>query len=315
MLAFSRVPGNAFSFWIRQSLRWSRGAPTLPHEPKENLFAYLAADGADGNPSPETPAGAGAAATAEKHERELRSRYRLAPLAEASTRALYRKNLYLLDILEQACEGLPIPALKAGPDEVADATGIHAGANVECGGGTLTALDVGSQDWHYVFALERWLRYANASDGRMVALKGVEVDGYGIYPDFRSRKDYAQAYLAQSGNADVTYEVGDFLKTCGGGYDVMTWFYPFMTRHHLLLWGLPLRFFRPVGLLEKAVALIKPGGWMLVFTHTLREHALFLELGKAVPGFELAREGRVKSRLVDFYAEVADRRYSVWRRI
>ncbi|MEO7424817.1 MAG: hypothetical protein ABI036_06500 [Fibrobacteria bacterium] len=280
MLAFSRIPGNAVSFWIRRTLRWSRGAPSLPHESKENLFAYL----------PDEDAG-----QAEMRERDLRSRYRLATLADASTRALYRKNLYLLDMLEQAWGGL-------GKDEGE-------------GGMPVKALDVGSQDWHYVFALERWLRYRNAPPRRRVELKGVEVDGYGIYPDFRSRKDYALAYAAQTDNPDIVYEVGDFLQTEGGGVEVLTWFYPFVTRHHLLLWGLPLRFYRPAGLLAKAAGLVKAGGRMLVFTHTLQEHALFLELGRAAPGLTLEREGQVKSRLVDFYRDVADRRYSVWRRI
>jgi hypothetical protein len=147
-----------------------------------------------------------------------------------------------------------------------------------------------------------------------VALKGVEVDGYGIYPDFRSRKDYALAYAAQTGNPEVGYEVGDFLKTGGGGYDLITLFYPFVTRHHLLLWGLPLRYFRPESLLDKAAALIRPGGFLLAFTHTLREHELFLGLGRKTPGFELVREGRALSRLVDFHEDVEDRRFSVWRR-
>ncbi|HKP95688.1 MAG TPA: hypothetical protein VJ385_08015 [Fibrobacteria bacterium] len=301
MLAFSRIPGNAFSFWVRQTLRWSRGRPILPHEPKEDLFAYLGAEEAPagGAPGGGTPGG-------EARERELRNRYDLTPLARASTRALYRKNLYLLDILEKACEGLPIP--EGSPPA-----------------GSIRALDVGSQDWHYVFALERWLRHGTGSrDGRTgaagkterpVFLKGVEVDGYGIYPDFRSRRDYAQAYLAQTENPEVVFEVGDFLKTGGGGYDLLTLFYPFVTRHHLLLWGLPLRFFQPGKLLEKAAALTRPGGWMLVFTHTLKEHDLFLDLGKRAGGYALVREGRALSRLVDFHEDVADRRFSVWRRI
>jgi hypothetical protein len=299
MLAFSRIPGNAFSFWIRKTLRWSRGMPALPNENKENLFAYLAAGAAGAEAAGAEAAGAGAAGVVEARERELRERYRLAPLANASTRALYRKNLYLLDILEQACEGLPIPA---GED---DAPGKP---------GSLKALDVGSQDWHYVFALERWLRHANGGEARRVRLKGVEVDGYGIYADFRSRLDYARAYAAQTGNPDVAFEVGDFLKIQGGGYSLITLFYPFVTRHHLLLWGLPLRLFQPAGLLAKAAAMLRSGGWMLVFTHTRKEHELFLALGKSAGDFELAREGRALSRLVDFHEDVADRRFSVWRR-
>jgi hypothetical protein len=314
MLAFSRIPGNAFSFWIRQTLRWSRGRPALPHEPKDDLFAYLP-PGSEGARAGASVRGSAVGASAygrsaaEARERDLRDRYRLTPFFEASTRALYRKTLYLIDILEQACAGLSIPDPQAR---------------------SLKALDVGSQDWHYVFGLERWLRFGNAwgngtedgsggdgidaSRGRRVALKGVEVDGYGIYPDFHSRKDYALAYAAQTGNPEVEYEVGDFLKTGGGGYDLLTLFYPFVTRHHLLLWGLPLRYFRPEPLLDKAAASIRPGGFLLAFTHTLREHEAFLELGRKTAGLELIREGRALSRLVDFHEAVEDRRFSLWRR-
>ena len=286
MLAFSRIPGNAFSFWIRRTLRWSRGAPALPHEPKADLFDYL--------PKP---------AEGQAREAALRAQYRLQPLYDASTRALYRKNLYLIDILEQAAAGLPLPM---------------AAARTGAESGTLEAMDVGSQDWHYAFGLERWLRFfGGAPAGRRVALRGVEVDGYGIYPDFRSRKDYAGAYVRQTGNSDVTYEVGDILDVGSGNgaaLDIVTIFYPFVTRHHLLLWGLPLRFFRPERLLEKAAELIRPGGWLLVFTHTLKEHELFVDLGKACGRFDLVREGNALSKLVDFHEDVEDRRFSVWLR-
>src|SRR4051812_15250801 len=123
MLAFSRIPGNAFSFWIRQKLRWSRGRPELPHESKENLFDYLEDDSER--------------AFAVAREQELRARYGLDDLERASTQAIYRKNLYLVDLLERAVQGLTLPDLGARP---------------------LRAVDVGAQDWHYVFGLERWLR-------------------------------------------------------------------------------------------------------------------------------------------------------------
>lgn len=277
MLAFSRIPGNALSFWIRKTLRWSRGRPSLPDESKDGLFAFLG----------------GGAGEAIARETVLRERYRLDPLASASTRGLYRKNLYLLDILEKAVEGLPIPTPEAPLVE---------------------ALDAGSQDWHYVFALERWLRFANRVAGRRVSLTGVEVDGYGIYSDFHSRRDYAEAYAGQTGNPEATFEVGDFLEPRNRKYDILTAFYPFVLRHHLLLWGLPLRYFKPDRFFPKAAALIRPGGWLLVFTHTLREHESLLEWGRASPGFALAREGNALSDLVEFHEDVADRRFSVWMR-
>lgn len=285
LLAFTRIPGNAFSFWIRQTLHWSRGRPSLPQESKTGLFDYLEEE----------------AEPANAREADLSSRYDLRPLAKASTAALYRKNLYLLDTLEKATEGLPMPVATEGG---------------------IKALDVGSQDWHYVFGLERWLRFLNRPEdqghgqaqdpGRRVDLTGLELDGYGIYADFHSRRDYARAYAAQTANPEVRYEIGDFLKSRGGGYDIITIFYPFVTRYQLLLWGLPLRFYSPRNFLAKAAEQNRPGGWLVVFCHTRREHELFLELGRATAAYSLLREGQVVSNLVDFHEAVADRRFSIW---
>ena len=286
MLAFTRIPGNAFSFWIRQKLRWSRGRPQLPQESKQDLFAYLE-NGRE--PAGSQPGSFGREAAIAR-EVELRARYHLDPLEGASTQSLYRKNLYLVDLLERSTKDLNMPI---------------------AGRTALKALDVGAQDWHYVFALERWLRH----HGRQVSLRGVEVDGHGIYPDFRSRKDYALAYAAQTGNPDVLYRVGDFLADTERDFDIITIFYPFVTRHHLLLWGLPLRYFQPMKLLSKAADMTRPGGWLVVFTHSRNEHLVFLDLGRKSEGYELINEGPALSSLVDFHAEVADRHFSVWRRL
>lgn len=225
----------------------------------------------------------------------MRERYALAGLRARSSAANYRKNLYLIDILERAGEGLDLPPREAD---------------------TLRAADVGSQDFHYAFGLERWLGRGNRPDGaspRAVGLEGVEVDGHGIYPDFRSRRDHARAYAAQTGNPEVTYRVADFARAPGGPYDLITWFYPFVTAHHLLLWGLPLTLYRPAALVESTFASLRPGGWMIVTAHTEKEHLLFLERARAA-GFRLEREGPARSPLVDFHADVEDRRFSIWIR-
>ena len=277
LIAFSRIPGNWLSFWIRERMHWSKGRPGLYQEAKEGLFGYLGQD----------------AAAAEARSRELSERYRLEPLARLSTVALYRKNLYLIDCLERAAEGLP---------------------DFPEGAGAVRAVDVGCQDWHYVFGLERWLRHWKSPGDRRVALKGIELDGYGIYADFHSRRDYASAYAEQTENPGIVYETGDFLKSREAGCDLVTIFYPFVTRYALLLWGLPLRFFTPAGILAKSAAVMRPGGWLLVFNHTEEEHRLFLTLGRASESFELLREGRALSNLVDFHEAVEDRRFSIWRK-
>ncbi len=293
LLAFTRIPGNAFSFWIRQTLHWSRGRPSLPQESKADLFDYL--------PQPEET-------IALAREAELRSRFDLEPLAQASTAALYRKNLYLLDTLETATKGLSPPS---GSDRESTAP------SAAPAGGSVKALDVGSQDWHYVFGLERWLRFRDCDrpQGRRVDLTGLELDGYGIYADFHSRRDYAWAYAAQTGNPEARYVIGDFLKSQGRGYDVITIFYPFVTRYQLLLWGLPLRFYSPRHFLTQAAAQNRAGGWLVVFCHSVREHELFLQLGRATEAYRLLREGPVASKLVDFHESVTERRFSIWEKI
>lgn len=278
LLAFTRIPGNALSFAIRRTLRWSRGTPRLWQESKDGLFAYL------------PPA---AAASAEAREASLRERHGLDPLKALSTASLYRKNLYLIECLERAAEGLASPGDPGRP---------------------LKALDVGSQDWHYVFGLERWLRHLQLGAG-LPLLTGLELDGYGIYPDFHSRKDYAEAYAAQAGNPQVRYLVGDFLRHEGRDYDLVTIFYPFVTRYAILLWGLPLHFFLPGKMVAKAAEAVRPGGWLLVFNHTEEEHGVFLGLGRASGRFELLKSGPVVSDLVDFHAEIEGRSFSIWRRL
>jgi SAM-dependent methyltransferase len=277
LLAFTRIPGNLFSFGVRRVVRCSRGKPTLLQESKNDLFAYLR-EGRE---------------EAEARAALLHARYQLEPLSRLSTAALYRKNLYLLDLLEKATQALPLPF---------------------SGGRGVKALDVGSKDWYYLFALERWLRRHNRERGEPVKLTGVEVDGYLIDAHFYSCRDYAEAYREQTGNPEVRYTVGDFLAWRDGEQDIIFLFYPLLLRSHVLLWGLPLRYYAPKKILSKAAALTRPGGWLVVLCHTLAEHEILLEFCRAMGGYGLLREGKGGSNLSDFHGETDDCRFSVWER-
>lgn len=274
LLALVRIPGNAFSFWLRTTWRWSRGMPELAHEPKADLFAYLH----EGRPAAEQRAAA------------LHDRYQLAPLAQCSTAPLYRKNLYLLDILEQASAGLPLPAIA---------------------GDVVSALDVGAQDWYYVFALERWLHQVNHCP---VFLKGLEVDGHARYSNLHTRREYALAYAAQTGNPQVVYEVGDFLRSREVGCDFVFLCYPLLIRYQVLLWGLPLRYFAPQRFIDQAVATLRPGGWLVALFHNPREQAVAMELVTASGCCRLLREGQAPSDLVNFQGEVDESRFAIWQK-
>ncbi len=85
-LTVAFAPVNRVRFALRRALGFSRGAPTLPNEPKDALFAYL--EGA-------------ARMKAEARAEELVHAYGLTRLREHSTRVAMRENLYVLDLLDR----------------------------------------------------------------------------------------------------------------------------------------------------------------------------------------------------------------------
>lgn len=159
-LATLKAPFDAVAFALRSRLRWRRGAPPHPNEPKDALFA-----GHD--PSLR------AALTA--REAALRARYDLAALHARSSAEVYRENLYVLDALDAHADCLPAqPAVRA--------------------------LDVGSKDFCYATALHRWLRHGHTGAPRAVQLDGIEIDGHPVYRDGYARADHAEAYAREAGD-------------------------------------------------------------------------------------------------------------------
>ena len=279
LLAYTRIPGNILSFWLRRTIRWSRGTPRLINEPKEQLFSYLSED----------------RHKAERRAKELNRQFHLSQLEKHSPASLYRQNLYQLDLLEQATQSLDIPPCKKKS--------------------LIKAVDVGSQDWRYVFALERWLRFRCSNGAMQVHLDGVELDGYEILSDLYSRADYARMYAKQTGNPDVRYLIADYLQYQKSENDFTFIFYPIVLRYQILLWGLPLTCFTPDKLLAHAAQLTRPGGWIIIFCHNIREHEAVLTLAASNSNLRLVREGKAESNLLDFQGEANDTRFSIWQRI
>ena len=279
LLAYTRIPGNILSFWLRRTIRWPQRTPKLINEPKENLFSYLPEDQRQ----------------TEHRAEDLRQKYHLTPIAEHSPASLYRQNLYQLDLLELATQSLDIPEVNAK--------------------NMIKAVDVGSQDWRYVFALERWLRFRCGNGTQQVHLDGVELDGYEILADLYSRADYARMYARQTGNPDVRYLIADFLHYRELENDFVFIFYPIVLRYQILLWGLPLSCFAPDKLLTHAAQLTRPGGWIILFCHNIREHEEVLSLVKGNSNLRLVREGKAESNLLDFQGEPNDTRFSIWQKV
>lgn len=240
-VALLRAPVAEVGFLLRDSLRWRRGAVALRGEPKDALFAD----------DPATAAQLTSLATA----------YELSPLRARSSVSHWLANLACL-------RGLARLAAAAGAKMPASADGV------------VRAIDVGSGDFHYAFALQRWLARSGAAAPRAVDLCGVEVDGYGVYRDGHARVDHATAHaaLATCDGATVRYAVADATCLRRPAVDVATAFFPFLSAYACLQWGLPVSRLRPRRFVQRAVAMVRPGGWIVVVNQTASERAQLARL-------------------------------------
>ncbi|MCB9876732.1 MAG: hypothetical protein H6835_03930 [Planctomycetes bacterium] len=272
-----RAPANELGFVVRSTLRWRRGAPPRRGGDGPTLFAWLPAARRDG-----------------AHERAaaLTQRYDLGALREAVDAPVFARNLARLEGLERLIGGRAAPL---GPD------------------GALRAVDVGCGDFHYATALQRGL--SRAAGGARVVLRGVELDGHGVYRDGHSRADHAAAHAAGAGRGGdlVTFETGDVAAMRLPEQDVVTAFFPFLTAYACLQWGTPLSRLRPRRLLRRAVQALRPGGWLLVVNQTVDEHRRLCRLLRELP-VERLRRCRFGSDLVPEAGRTAGQVASLWRR-
>lgn len=276
-LALLRAPQNAVAFTVRSRVRWSRGTADLRNESKNRLFDHL--------PTPRW-------AEAESEERDLRARYGLETLRSRSTCLVYAENLAMLESLETLCgdERLPV-----GAD------------------GALRAVDVGSGVFGYATALQRFLARGGKGPHRHAILRGIEIDGHGVYRDGHSRADHARAHASLAGS-DVHFQVGDFTALPIPEQDVVTMWFPFVERFSLLQWGLPLSLFDPARLLSRAVATVRKGGLLLVANQTETEAERTASLLRAEP-VQHVRTASLATDLVPYGARTAGRVGSIWRRV
>ncbi len=185
----------------------------------------------------------------EARERDLRRRYDLEGYRRASTRRDYRDGLWRIAALETALEGLSPPPVRR-------------------------VVDVGSKNFSYALPLSQFVR--TWSGQVAFELHGVEVDPGGLYLDGHTRAEYAEAHLAQAGGGQMHFV--DFQDFDPGPVDLVTWFFPFVTRKALLAWGLPLKLFRPRALLSHALRLLREGGVLVAVHQTPVEQQRWVEL-------------------------------------
>lgn len=270
LLAYTRIPGNILAYWARGWLPGPRACPALPGEELTELFRTW--------PLPLREA-------AERREEELRARYRLVPLRAHCSRFVYLKALWSLAVWEEAMAA-------AGPATTARTLERR----------ELQVVDVGSMNWEYVFALERfWRHYAETERarpgvGRRIRLLGVEVNGQARDHRGVTHAAQAHAYAAQTGNDLVRYRVRNFLavgreELRSEGADVVTVFFPFLFHYGALLWGLPPWLCRPEAILRQARALLRPGGLLFLLVHTPDEYRRLRTLAARLPELRVAAAG------------------------
>lgn len=274
-----RAPANELGFLVRSSLRWSRGEPTLPNESKQALFDFL--------PPAERSA-------AERRLGGWRRWPEVAALAAHGSRTTLLDAVHRLEGLERLVGALRLPRRADG---------------------VVRAIDVGCGDFRYAAALAGWLGHHGTDPRRPVVLRGIEVDGFGVYRDGHARADHARAHarLAAVGGAEVRFDVADFARKRWPEQDVVSLFFPFLGVRPCLAWGLPLSRLRPTRLLRRAVASVRPGGWLLVVDQTQAELRRVRQLLADQPVTCLA-EASFATTLVPWAERTADQVASLWQR-
>ncbi len=188
----------------------------------------------------ETPARELPRLTSEQDERiaALRTRYQVQ--FELGMSAVTAANNYeYLDILDRAWDaaGLARPR-----------------------GGCLS--DIGCASFWYAAALDAFFRPER--------LVGVEVEGYRLFRDGRTRIDYARGYLAAF--ADARFVVADYRDLVLPAEIITAWF-PFVTPAAILAWRLPLSLLAPEGFFGRVHQNLRPDGLFVMVNHGAHEAA------------------------------------------
>jgi hypothetical protein len=177
----------------------------------------------------------------------------------------YRKNLATLWILEQLLGNVALPK-----------------------GIVLKVLEAGCQDFSRLPSLSQYL----FTRGHASQIAGVELDAYRILHNFHSRADLANHYSQYVPGSQ--YRSGDIFQI-DEQYDLFLAFYPFVSPHPALAWGLPMEFGSAKRWVEGLMRNVKPEGYALVVQQGSWEEQ---EFDTAMP-FGAFRLQLVERKIVD----------------
>ena len=131
-------------------------------------------------------------------------------------------------------------------------------------GASLKVLDVGARNFSLAPVFHRLFR----KHGFQPEVRGIEIDANRRLRNFRTRRDYAAFFVAQT--PDAQFHACDFLKWETPA-DCIFALNPFVTKSPLLAWGLPLKLFRPEDFFQKLAALLAPSKGLLFVTNPTPE--------------------------------------------
>ena len=123
--------------------------------------------------------------------------------------------------------------------------------------------DVGCASFWYAAALDVFFRPR--------ALVGVDVEGFRLFKDGRTRRDYAAGYVEARPHA--RFVIADY-ETYSEPADIITAWFPFLTPAAILAWRLPLGLLRPGRLFQQIQHNLKPDGVFVMINHGAREAEL-----------------------------------------
>jgi hypothetical protein len=188
----------------------------------------------------------------------LKTKYQLESLFHHSTTLNYLLNLNRLHQLQTLFDQAKILKNQKIPED-------------------LKVLEVGVKNWETLFSLRQFMGTLSQGD-----IYGVEVDVYGIYPNFYSRLDTIKSHVKEVGDKNVIFIQGDFndpnLLPQSIKFSFIFLFFPFLIRQTQVLWGLPDKFFNPDQYVKNVMSKLAAGGFVVLFNQNEEELKNFSDL-------------------------------------
>ena len=171
-------------------------------------------------------------------------------------------------------------------------------------------LEPGCQDFNRLPAIHTFFQ----NRGIYPTITGLELDPFRILQNLFSRHDLAQYYRSLCKNSHTEYFGADFFHyRPSWPSDLIFAFYPFVSPHPALAWGLPEEFGNPDAWLESIFENLRENGQALVLHQGNWEEEEFDEALKRNPGkLSLLRRERL---ICPFYPELHPSFASLYTRL